>query len=81
MAMVQFLLTQVIDNEICFKASNSMTVYELFHDRAMMFAKVHLFPLCHTPSLSIAAYDEHRMKELCSHSSRPWRNIPCIPSL
>lgn len=37
--LLQFI--KVIDNEICFKASNSMTVYELFHDRAMMFAKVY----------------------------------------
>lgn len=37
--LMQFI--KVIDNEICFKASNRVPVYELFHDRAMMFTKVY----------------------------------------
>lgn len=32
--------TQVIDNEICFKSSLQLSVYELFHDRAVMHSKV-----------------------------------------
>lgn len=37
--LMQFI--KVIDDEICFKESNRTPVYELFHDRAMMFTKVY----------------------------------------
>lgn len=37
---------QVIDNEICFKSSLYHSVYELFHDRAMMHSKVCNVKIC-----------------------------------